>query len=135
MHPFGPLQGIEELLEAAFVLQRQAVELKAAPFVAPWELSSFKLVNLIRYRPNPCLIYQASRGKLSTMAIKATKVRKKRSCGVTREDARKLFNRQARKYLQMSGDEFIEKWKAGEFNGQSDTANVLQVAMLLPLAR
>jgi hypothetical protein len=65
----------------------------------------------------------------------AIKTRKRRSCVLTREEARRLFDRQARKYLNMSGEKFVQKWKAGKFNGESDSADVLHVAMLLPLAR
>lgn len=60
---------------------------------------------------------------------------RERTCELTREEARKLFDRQARKYLNMSGDKFVQKWKAGKFNGKSDSANILHVAMLLPFAR
>lgn len=65
----------------------------------------------------------------------ATKTRKRRSCELTRDEARKLFDRQARKYLNMSGDKFVQKWNAGKFNSESDSADVLHVAMLLPFAR
>jgi hypothetical protein len=65
----------------------------------------------------------------------ATKTRKRQSCALTREQARRLFDRQARKYLNMSGEKFVQKWDAGKFNGESDSAKVLHVAMLLPFAR
>ena len=44
-----------------------------------------------------------------------------------------LLDRQARKYLGMSGDEFAAKWRAGELDPDADPA-VMRVAMLLPLA-
>jgi len=65
----------------------------------------------------------------------AIKTRKRRSCELTKEQAHKLFDRQARKHLGMRGDTFIQKWREGKFNGDSDSAKVLHVAMLLPFAR
>ena len=34
---------------------------------------------------------------------------------MTREQGRRMFDRQARKYFKMSGKEFIRRWEAGEF--------------------
>ena len=42
-----------------------------------------------------------------------------------------LFDRAAHYYLNISGDEFVRKWKAGEFEGQ-DTSDVVAVYMLMP---
>jgi hypothetical protein len=52
---------------------------------------------------------------------------------VTRGGGKKLLNRQARKYLGMSGDEFARKYRAGEIP-DPDRTDVRRVAMLLPLA-
>lgn len=58
---------------------------------------------------------------------------------LTPEEGRELFDRAARYYLNMSGEEFISKWDAGEFDDPDDrTKNppeVMEVAMLLPFAR
>jgi hypothetical protein len=51
------------------------------------------------------------------------------------EQGRELLDRQARRYLGMSGEEFIAAWDAGEFNGESETPEVARVAMLLPFGR
>ena len=44
-----------------------------------------------------------------------------------------ILDRQARKYLGMSGSEFIRKYRAGEIE-DPDSTDVLRVAMLIPLA-
>jgi hypothetical protein len=49
--------------------------------------------------------------------------------------ARRLFDREARRHLRMSGKEFLRRWEAGKFNGQADTSAVRRVAMLLPFGR
>ena len=53
---------------------------------------------------------------------------------LSRGEGRKVFDRQARRHLRMSGAEFIRRWDAGEFK-ESDRPEVVQVAMLLPLGR
>ena len=53
---------------------------------------------------------------------------------INREEGRRLFNRLARRYMGMSGSEFIRKWDAGEFK-DPDRPDIMQVAMLLPLSR
>ncbi|CUS32255.1 conserved hypothetical protein [Candidatus Nitrospira nitrosa] len=54
---------------------------------------------------------------------------------LTTDQARKMFDRQAKTYLKMSGSEFIKRWDSGKFNGSADTPNVMRVAMLLPFGR
>lgn len=44
-----------------------------------------------------------------------------------------MLNRQARRYLGMSGDEFARAWHAGELDEKADSPAVMRVAMLLPL--
>ncbi len=39
---------------------------------------------------------------------------------ITREQARKMFDRQARREFKMTGDEFIRRWEAGEFGDPDD---------------
>ncbi len=42
-----------------------------------------------------------------------------------------LFDKAAHRYLNMSGEEFVRKWNAGDFDGV-DTTEVMQVYMLIP---
>jgi len=53
---------------------------------------------------------------------------------LNREEGRVLFDEQARKYLNMSGEEFLRAWDAGEFK-DPDRPEVLRVAMLIPFVR
>jgi hypothetical protein len=46
---------------------------------------------------------------------------------------RALLDKQARKYLGMSGEDFLARWEAGELD-PDDSPDVMRVAMLLPLA-
>ena len=52
---------------------------------------------------------------------------------VSRRQGRKILDRQARKYLGMSGEEFVRKYRAGEIE-DPDRSDVIRVAMLIPLA-
>jgi hypothetical protein len=54
---------------------------------------------------------------------------------LTSGQAKKLFDRQAKLHLRMSGPEFIKRWDTGKFNGKADTPAVMRVAMLLPFGR
>ncbi len=54
---------------------------------------------------------------------------------LTLEDGRKLLDKQARRYLNMSGDDFIKKWEAGEFGDDSDRPEVMRLVMLVPFAK
>jgi hypothetical protein len=53
---------------------------------------------------------------------------------LTQEEGIALLDRQARKYLGMSGEEFMRKWEAGEIE-DPDRTEVLTVAFLIPLAQ
>ncbi len=53
---------------------------------------------------------------------------------LTPEEGRKLLNRQARRYLGMSGKDFVRKWEAKEFD-EPDRPEIMQVAFLLPFGR
>lgn len=52
---------------------------------------------------------------------------------VSRREGQELLDRQARKYLGMSGEEFARQYRAGSIE-RPDRADVLRVAMLLPFA-
>lgn len=52
---------------------------------------------------------------------------------ITKAEGVTLLDRQARKYLGMSGQEFSRKYRAGELT-YDDHPDVVRVAMLIPLA-
>lgn len=52
---------------------------------------------------------------------------------VSRRTGRKILDRQARKYLGMSGEEFVRKYRAGEIE-DPDRTEVLRVSLLIPFA-
>jgi hypothetical protein len=54
---------------------------------------------------------------------------------LTLEQGRSLLDRQARKYLQISGDEFIKKWESGEFGDDPDRPEIMRLVMLIPFAK
>lgn len=54
---------------------------------------------------------------------------------MTLEEGKEMFDRVARKRLNMSGDEFIRAWEAGEFDGQPETPDVIHLVMLIPFTR
>ena len=55
------------------------------------------------------------------------------------EESWELFNRQAQRYLNISGEEFIQRWDAGEYGDPDDRSKnppgVMRLAMLLPFVR
>lgn len=58
---------------------------------------------------------------------------------MSREEGREMIDRQARRYLDMSGEEFIRRWDAGEFGDPDDRSEnppaVMRLGMLLPFVR
>lgn len=52
---------------------------------------------------------------------------------VTSARGKKLLDRQAKKYLNMSGAEFLAKYRAGEIP-DPDRPEVIRVALLIPFA-
>ena len=50
---------------------------------------------------------------------------------LSREEGHKLLDRQARRYLGMSGKAFVRKWKAKKIENP-DRPEVMRVAFLLP---
>jgi hypothetical protein len=54
---------------------------------------------------------------------------------LTREEGPALLDREAQRYLGISGEEFIRVWEAGKFDDDPDRPDVMYVAMLLPLAK
>ncbi len=51
---------------------------------------------------------------------------------LTLEEGWELLDKQAQKYLGMSGKEFVKKWEAGEFDEDPDQPEIMHLAMLLP---
>jgi hypothetical protein len=58
---------------------------------------------------------------------------------LSREEGLKLLDRQARRYLNVDGKEFIRRWDAGEYGDPDDRAQnrpaVMRLGMLLPFVR
>jgi hypothetical protein len=54
---------------------------------------------------------------------------------LTREEGLALLDRETRRYLQMSAEEFMQAWDAGAFDDDPDQPGIMHVAMLLPFAR
>jgi hypothetical protein len=55
------------------------------------------------------------------------------------EEGWELFDRQARRFLGMDGEEFLNRWDAGDFGDPDDRSKhgpeIMRVATLLPLVR
>jgi len=54
---------------------------------------------------------------------------------LTDEEGWGLFDKAARFYLNISGEQFIERWESGYYDKDPDDPNVVEVTMLLPFAR
>jgi hypothetical protein len=55
---------------------------------------------------------------------------------LTRDEGSALLDRQARRLLDMSGEEFIAAWDAGDFNGDTpERPEIVTLVMLLPFGR
>lgn len=50
---------------------------------------------------------------------------------LSQQEAWEMFDRQARQCLDMSGEEFIRAWEAGEFDDDPDAPHVQWVAMMM----
>lgn len=51
---------------------------------------------------------------------------------ISDQEARDLFDARARFHLQISGDEFVERWRRGDFDERREDPAVIAVVMLLP---
>lgn len=49
---------------------------------------------------------------------------------LTPEEGRQLFDQAAWHYLHMSGDDFLARWHAGEFDRDPDQPAIMRMAML-----
>ncbi len=54
---------------------------------------------------------------------------------LNRKQGLALLDKQARKYLSMSAEEFIKAWESGEFDDDPDRPEVMRLVMLLPFAK
>jgi hypothetical protein len=56
---------------------------------------------------------------------------------IDESNAWSLFDAAARRYLHMSGEEFLKAWDQGKFNDPAPDAHrgVMDVAILIPLVR
>ena len=54
---------------------------------------------------------------------------------MTDAEALEDFDASARRYLGISGAEFLRRWDAGEYPDPDDTPGVMAVAFLIPLIR
>lgn len=54
---------------------------------------------------------------------------------MTDEQARGALNAAAKRYLGISGKEFLKRWDAGEYPCPDDVPGVMAVASLIPLVR
>jgi len=52
----------------------------------------------------------------------------------SREEGRAMLDRAAREVLNISGEDFLARWDAGEYR-ESDDPAITRVAMLIPFAR
>lgn len=67
---------------------------------------------------------------MATTTAKSGPKERERFHHLTREESRALFDRVARRDLNMSGEEFLRAWDAGEFDDNPDRPEVIRVAML-----
>lgn len=51
------------------------------------------------------------------------------------DEGRALLDEAARRYLGMSGAEFLMAWDSGKFQDDPDRPEVMRVAMLIPFGR
>jgi hypothetical protein len=54
---------------------------------------------------------------------------------LTREEGVAFFDRQARKFMGMSGEEFLRRYDEGEFRPSCQSINISRMVMLIPFAR
>ena len=53
---------------------------------------------------------------------------------VDKTEGERMLDEEAQRYLHISGEEFIRRWDAGEYQTDGDRPDVIRVAMLLPFA-
>ena len=94
------------------------------------EQPSGSLVNVtLRLRKQEDTIVVAAHADQHTDAPPLQGVRE-----VSPEEGAALLDRRARRYLGLSGQEFLRRWEAGDYAADPDQPGVIDVAMLLPFA-
>jgi hypothetical protein len=54
---------------------------------------------------------------------------------MTIEAGKRLLDQEARKYLGVSGDEFLSAWDKGAYEGKADTPEVMRLVEIIPFVR
>jgi len=54
---------------------------------------------------------------------------------LTLEQGWDLLDKQASKYLGISGKEFVKRWEAGKYDEDPDQPELMRLAMLLPFVK
>lgn len=58
---------------------------------------------------------------------------------ITKEEGRELFDRNVRRHLGISGEEFIRRWDAGEYDDPDDRSKngpeIMRLGMLMRFTR
>jgi hypothetical protein len=54
---------------------------------------------------------------------------------IDQQEGIEILDENAKKYLGISGEEFLKRWDAGEYVGKADTPEVMRVASLIHAAR
>lgn len=93
----------------------------------------------------PPEVAKAKRKRLHEMSISSQRMpyvaaEKVKDTGIkwaTRQEAAALLNARAKRVLKMSGEEFVAKWRAGEFKNldSGDCPGVIELALLAPQSR
>lgn len=52
---------------------------------------------------------------------------------VTPEEGMRILDEQARRYLGISGQEFIQRWQTGYYGKEPDQPEIVDLALLIPL--
>ena len=66
---------------------------------------------------------------------KPKRPRRPRSSVVSPEEGRELFDREARHWLGMSGDEFVTAWEGGKFDDDPDRPGVMSMVLMMGFYR
>lgn len=54
---------------------------------------------------------------------------------IHQEEASRIFNETARRYLSISGSEFLARWDAGIYRDSEMRSRAMRVAILIPMVR
>lgn len=71
---------------------------------------------------------------LRTLPIMEAKLGRVEITPVDQQEGAAILDRAAHRLLNMSGDEFVDRWERGDTEGMDHVA-AMKVAMLIPLAR